>query len=147
MSPPDTSTTAASLLADLHFRGSHHTKSKFEDTALTQTPYFIAGKWLARVTRLGRGEPALEQTACPALSLKSPSPGQLGPPKQRTEVFLPETVSGKTHAMTRGLRHLNTVQISTFCPSVDHVLIWVQKRWTKLVPAGGLRSRGGPSAL
>ena len=97
MSPPDTSTTAASLLADLHFRGSHHTKSKFEDTALTQTPYFIAGKWLARVTRLGRGEPALEQTACPALSLKSPPRWPRPGLAQRLTPPNPELSEGRGH--------------------------------------------------
>ena len=127
--PP--STTVASLLAGLHFSGSRHTKSKFEGAALTQSPYFIAGKWRARVTQPGRGEPAREQTSCPALSLESPSPGQSEPPNQMTEVFLPETTTGKTHGMKRGLGHLNTIQISTFCPSVGRVLIWGSEKMDK----------------
>ena len=67
--------------------------------------------------------------SCPVPEV--PFPGTIRPPNQMTEVFLPETVSGKTHAMTRGLRHLNTVQISTFCPSVDRLLIWGSEKMDK----------------
>lgn len=59
----------------LPYWGSHPTKSKFEDGALIQTPYFTAGNRLAEAMV----EPALQQGSCPHLSLESPAPDNQAP--------------------------------------------------------------------